>query len=234
MNHKPALRLLTVAFALTALTACQGGYTPQPRATMFQATNQNVLRSAGHWDVLAANEAAAVSQVIPAGSLLGMPAASPAHSPFEQAYRNMLTSQLVTSGVQVALSPASAVYQLDYDVQVVKHTDRDSLWPRPGTATAFFAIGTLAANVRHWSDQSLAMIPVALGLEYLTLLWRDTDSAITEVVVNSRVHDGVRLLSSNSNVYYFRDDDEHNFTGGGRAFPVVARSVDSNVTGEGQ
>lgn len=234
MKKKPVFRLLTVALTLAALTACQGGHTPQPRATMFKATNQNVLRSAGHWDVLAANEAASVVTVVPSGSLLGVPEASPAHSPFEQAYRNMLTSQLVGSGVQVALSPASAVYQLDYDVQVVKHTDRDSLWPRPGTATAFFAIGTLAANVRHWSDQSLAMIPAALGLEYLTLLWRDTDSSITEVIVNSRVHDGVRLLSSNSNVYYFRDDDQHNFTGGGRAFPVVARSDDGNLIGGGQ
>ncbi|MDO8909861.1 MAG: hypothetical protein Q7W55_15355 [Pseudohongiella sp.] len=234
MNKKLAFRFSTVALTLAALTACQGGYTPQPRATMFPASNQNVLRSAGHWDVLAANEADSVRNVVPAGSLLGVPNPSPAHSPFEQAYRNMLTSQLVGNGVQVALSPASAVYQLEYDVQVVKHTDRDSLWPRPGTATAFFAIGTLAANVRHWSDQSLAMIPAALGLEYLTLLWRDTEGSITEVIVNSRVHDGVRLLAANSNVYYFRDDDQHNFTGGGRAFPVVARSVETNVIGGGQ
>jgi hypothetical protein len=233
MNQKPVFRLSALTLTLAVLTACQGGYTPQPRATMFAATDQNVLRSAGHWDVLAANEADAVRSVVPASALVGVPNHSPAHSPFEQAYRNMLTSQLVSSGVQVALSPASAVYQLDYDIQIVKHTDRGSLWPRPGSATAFFAIGTLAANVRHWSDQSLAMIPAALGLEYLNLVWRDTDGSITEVIVNSRVHDGVRLLSSNSNVYYFRDDDQHNFAGGGRAFPVVARDAAAATAGGG-
>jgi hypothetical protein len=229
MNQTLAFRLSTAALVLAALTACQSGYTPQPRATMFPATNQNVLRSAGHWDVLAANEADAVRSIVPAGSLLGVPDPSPAHSPFEQAYRNMLTSHLVSNGVQVALSPASAAYQLEYDVQVVKHNDRESLWPRPGTATAFFAVGTLAANIRHWSDQALAMIPVAAGLEYLTLFWRDTEGSVTEVIVNSRVHDGVRLLSSTSHVYYFSDDDKHNFTGGGRTFPVVARSADTHV-----
>lgn len=214
-------RLLALA-GLVSLSACTGGYTPQPRATMFQASSQQVLNSAAHWDVLAANEAAMVRNVVPATSLLGVPNPDPAHSPFEQAYRNMLTSHLVSNGMQVALSPAGAVYQLDYDVQVVRHTDRTSLWPRPGTATAFFAVGTLAANVRHWSDQALAMIPAAIGLEALTLLWQDTEGSITEVIVNSRVHDGVRLLAANSNVYYFRESDQHNFTGGGKAFRVVA------------
>lgn len=223
MRQSVCKALLATAGVLT-LSACAGGFTPQPRATLFEASSQQVLNSAAHWDVLAANEAVSVQAVVPATSLLGIPNPSPAHSPFEQAYRNMLASHLVSSGVQVALSPASAVYQLDYDIQVVKHTDRDSLWPRPGTATAFFAIGTLAANVRHWSDQSLAMIPAALGLEAISLLWRDTEGSITEVVVNSRVHDGVRLLAANSNVYYFRDDDQQNYTGGGKAFPVVAGS----------
>jgi hypothetical protein len=232
--HNISLKCLLAAAGLLTLSACAGGYTPQPRATLFEASSQQVLNSAAHWDVLAANEAATVQAVIPAASLLGVPNPDPSHSPFEQAWRNMLTSHLVSNGVQVALSPASAVYQLDYDVQVVRHTDRSTLWPRPGTATAFFAVGTLAANVRHWSDQSLAMIPAALGLEALALLWRDTNGSITEVVVNSRVHDGVRLLAANSNVYYFRDEDQHNFTGGGKAFRVVAGGGAADLNAGGQ
>lgn len=219
LSHR---RLLLPVLATLTLAACQAGYTPQPRATLFAASEQVMLRSAGHWDVLAANEAEHVKSMLPTSSLLGLPTANPAHSPFEQAYRNMLASHLVSEGVVVALSPAAALYQLEYDIQVVKHTDRGALWPRPGTASTVFAIGTLAANVRHWSDQSLALIPAAMGLEALALWWRDTDSSITEVIVNSRVHDGVRLLAANSHVYYFKDGDQHNYTGGGRPFRVVA------------
>ena len=94
--------VFSAAVLATTLTACQGGYNAQPRAVMFPASEQRVLRSASHWDALAAHEAAAIWQLIPAASLVGLPRASNTHSPFEQAYRNLLTSHLVSSGLQLA------------------------------------------------------------------------------------------------------------------------------------
>lgn len=210
------------ALSLSTLAACQSGHTPQPRATLFEATEQNVLSSASHWNVLADNEAAGIKEVVPESALVSLPERNSAGSPFEQSYRDMLTSSLIANDVDVATSVSGAVYKLDYNIQVVKHTDRDSLLPRPGTASGVFAIGAVAANIDSWRNQSLALIPVALGLDAFTLFWRDTEGSVSEVVVNTRVSDGVRIVASTSNVYYFRGADEHNFTGAGKSFRVTS------------
>jgi hypothetical protein len=217
----------TIIFAVAALvlSACHTGYTPQPRATLFQATSQNVLRSAAHWDVLAAHEAGTLRTAIQsAPSAVYIPEPSLSHSPFEQAYYNMLTSHLVDNGVQVVLRPQGAGYVLNYEIQVVIHEDRKRLMPRPGTASVAFAIGTMGANVRHWSDQALVMVPLAVGLESLAMFWQDTTGSIAEVIVSSRLDDGQRLISADSRVYYFSAEDMHNFQGQGRIFQVVSNT----------
>lgn len=215
-------RHLLALIALLSLSACQNGFTPQPRATMFPASEQTYLRSAGHWDVLAANEAAAIQNALDADNLISVREAGPAASPFEQAFNSMLTSHLVSNRVQVALNPEIASHHVDYDVQIVQHTDRKRLLPRPGTASAVFAIGVFGANIRNWTQQELALIPVGIGLDVLNGLWRGTRGSITEVVINTRVHDGSRLVSADSRVYYFSSEDQHNFHGQGRAFQVVS------------
>ncbi|WP_237133366.1 hypothetical protein [Pseudohongiella sp. O18] len=215
-------RLIALATLLVALTACQSGYTPQPRATLFPATDQNYMRSAAHWDMLAANEATMIGQALDSNHLVAIRDTGPASSPFEQAYRNLLISQLVSNDVQVALTSEAASHHVDYDIQVVTHEDRRSLRPRPGTASATFAIGVFAANIRNWTEQELALIPVGLGLDILNALWRDTDDAITEVIVNSRLHDGSRIVAADSRIYYFSAQDQHNYQGQGRQFQVVS------------
>lgn len=217
--------IIILAVAALVLSACHSGHTPQPRATLFPATSQNMLRSAAHWDVLAAHEASTVRTAIQsAPSAVYIAEPSIRQSPFEQAYYNMLISHLVDNGVQVVLRPQGAGYIMDYEIQVVIHEDRKRLTPRPGTATAAFAIATMGANVRHWSDQALVMIPLALGLESLSMLWKDTKGSVAEVIVASRVNDGQRLISADSRVYYFSADDMHNFEGQGRAFQVVSNT----------
>ena len=77
MMRQSITKGLLVAAGILTLGACTGGFTPQPRATMFEASSQQVLNSASHWDVLAAHEAARVQAVVPAASLLGRPNPSP-------------------------------------------------------------------------------------------------------------------------------------------------------------
>lgn len=213
---------LIAGMCLLALTACQSGYTPQPRATLFPASEQSYMRSAAHWNILAANEASAISGAVDDSNLLSIRPANDSDSPFEQAYRNMLTTHLVSHNVQVALDPATASHHIDYDIQIVRHEDRRALRPRPGAVSAAFAIGVFGANIRNWTDQELALIPVGLGLDILNMLWRDTGESITEVVINSRVHDGNRIIAADSRVYYFSAQDEHNYRGQGRRFQVVS------------
>jgi len=213
---------LLATLALTAMTACQSGFTPKPRATLFEATEQNVMNSASHWAVLANNESAHIKTVLPDINLVGLPEAVSSASPFEKSYRSLLGSSLVANGVHLALLPSSATYQVEYDIQVVKHTDRETLRPRPGTVTAVYLIGTLASNIENWKEPAQALFPVAVGLDIFTALWRDTTTSISEVVVSTRVHDGIRVVSSSSNVYYFPETDAHNYSSEGRSFRVTS------------
>lgn len=217
-------RRLIILLACIPLAACQTGYTPQPRATMFPAAEQQFLRSASHWDILARNEAQSIQLALDSNPVVMIRDVDQTDSPFEQAYRNMLITHLLSSGVSVALNPQLATHQVDYTIQVVRHEDRSRLMPRPGSASALFAVSSLGATVRNWSYPELALIPLGLGLDILNSIWRETSGSITEVIIHSRLHDGNRLISAGTHIYYFSAEDEHNFYGQGRTFPVVGSS----------
>jgi hypothetical protein len=67
----------------------------------------------------------------------------------------------------------------------------------------------------------LALIPLSAQLDVMNMLWRDTQGAVTEVIINSRLHDGARIFAAGHHIYYFSSTDEHNFQGQGRTFQVV-------------
>ena len=211
--------------ASLALVACNSGYPPHPRAINFPAVQQNHIRSAAHWQLMADNEVQSLAAALPPQASVAIRQAGQESSPFEQAYRRMLTAALVDSGIQVALSPAAASHYLDYNLQMIQHSETDRDWlPRPGTASAWIAIATASANVRNWTNQEYALIPLALGLDVFAALWRDTDSSIAEVIIHSQLQDAEHIVAANSHVYYFNGDDMQQYQNQGRTFPVVSQS----------
>lgn len=220
MTKNAILLVLSVTLA-----ACNSGYPPQPRAINFPAVQQNHIRSAAHWQLMADNEVNSLVASLSARSTVAIRAADASSSPFEQAYRHMLTSALVDAGIAVALSPESATHYLDYDLQMIRHSESDRNWlPRPGTASAWIAIATASANVRNWTNQEYALIPLALGLDVFMALWRDTDGSVAEVIIHSQLQDADHIIAANSHVYYFDDNDSHQYQSQGRAFDVVSQA----------
>ena len=130
------------------------------------------------------------------------------------------------AGIAVALSPESATHYLDYDLQMIRHSESDRNWlPRPGTASAWIAIATASANVRNWTNQEYALIPLALGLDVFMALWRDTDGSVAEVIIHSQLQDVENIIAANSHVYYFNDNDSHQYQSQGRTFDVVSQAT---------
>lgn len=214
--------LLTVSLSLIA---CNSGYPPQPRAINFPAVQQNHIRSAAHWQLMADNEAQRLATTLPQEASINIRLAGKESSPFEQAYRRMLTAALVDAGIPVSLSPETATYYLDYDLQLIQHSESDRGWlPRPGTASAWIAIATSSANVRNWTNQEYALIPLALGLDVFTALWRDTDGSVAEVIIHSQLQNAQQVIAANSHVYYFNGEDMRQYQSQGRAFQVVSQS----------
>lgn len=207
--------------AVCALSACNNRYQAFPRAITFAGVEQSVARSAAHWNLMAANEAALISAAFESPPRLYLAPADTNDSPFEQAYHRLLSAQLVASGAGVMLNPGTAALQLDFDIMVVNHDNGRSLRPRPGFFSAAFAIAAIAGNVPNWEDNTLAIVPLALGLDVLNDLWRDTRATMSEVIVTTTLHNGDQLLISDARIYYVRDVDLANYQTRGKTFTVV-------------
>lgn len=207
--------------AACTLNACNNRYQAFPRAVSFAGVEQSVARSAAHWNLMAANEAALICEAFESPPMLYLEPAGFYDSPFEQAYHRLLSAQLVATGAHVMLNPRTAALQLDYDIMVVNHNKGRSLRPRTGFFSAAFAIAAIAGNVPNWENNELAIIPLALGLDVITDIWRDTRATMSEVIVTTTLHDGSQVLRSDARIYYVRDADLANYQTQGKTFTVV-------------
>jgi hypothetical protein len=214
-------RILIVG--LIGLSAgCANHYLPYPRAVAGPGLEQQKLTSAGHWNVLARNESQQLINAVQTNPALFVQATNGQSSPFEQAFRDMLVSSLVTAGAQVYLKPEDALLQVEYDIQTVVHRRPDRQRPRPGLATgAVAAAAVIKDAVDSWGQPELVLIPIAIGVDLWHSFWPGSTEEITEVVINTRLHDGRRLLRADSRVYYFDAGDMYNYRDQGRSFPVV-------------
>lgn len=204
-----------------ALGACNNRYQAFPRAVTFAGVEQQVARSAAHWNLMASNEASLITRQFDTPPSLFIEQADDTDSPFERAYQRLLSAQLLAAGANVMINPGTAGLLLDYDIMIVSHANGRSLRPRPGIFSAAFAIAAIAGNVPNWEDNELAIIPLALGLDVLTDIWRDTRETMSEVIVTTTLHDGDRLLRSDARIYYVRDADLANYQTRGKTFEMV-------------
>lgn len=212
--------------ALSVLAACgSNNNLPYPRATMFAGSEQQKIQSASHWDVLARYESEQILDSFGDASAEARPlflnAPDENTSPFATAYHDLLISSLVGSGASVMLSPEDALLTVNYDVQVVEHANRERLPARPGTYTALVAVAAGLADSRHWGDQGLVLVPIAMAADLWNNFRKDTDAAVTEVIITTRIQDTRQITHSDSRIYYFNPDDIAHYRDRGKTFSVV-------------
>jgi len=223
---KIARGLVLLSLSATLFACGNNNHLPFPRATMFPGAEQQKVQSASHWEVLARHESGQILAALGDGNgtitpslYLGNPARNAGD--FQSAWHNMLVTGLVSSGAAVMLSQESALFTVDYDIQVVEHASREVLPLRPGSVTAFFAMAAGIDDSQFWGDQGLLLIPVALAADLWSKFNKDTSEEVTEVIITTRVLDRQQIAHASTRIYYFDPDDIAHYRGQGRTFDVV-------------
>lgn len=205
-----APRLVPVIVIIASATALGGCFysnaAQAPMAKTYPYSEQQRMQAAQHWQVLAEHEARGILQH---RHLRTTPLYLPekkdwTSGEFARSYRSLLTSELVSGGALVSSKPEGAA-ELDFDVEVVHHTDRGFVRPYPGVislATLATGIGLLVAPS---PNAGLALIPPIAAADITSGSW--TKVGDEEVIITTEISDSQRVLYSSSNIYYINRGD---------------------------
>ena len=161
-----------------------------PLAEMYPLSYQLKMQAAHHWDLLAQAEAKKIGQALK-GDRTAIYIETPKHGgSFHQAFRDLLSDQLVSDGRVVFVDQRAAklndAYTLRYTVQVVNHSDRQTA----GTAETLLRKNDLPFEIKL----------------------REDEATPTEALVTTQITHHGRLLMSDSVLYYLNTGDTENYT----------------------
>ena len=231
MPYRLSLLLVALIFLATGCVRI-----PQPQG--FPYSNQPKMQAAHHWNVLANDVANRINNELIRQNHLtspvhvrhscGKPSAcgTGTTSPFDEAFNDLLTTQLVNFGVDTRAGADSASLLVDYKVQVVHHRSGRSQWPQPGVLTA------LATGVTVLRDAPWELITIASAAAVDTLRATSVLNEHDEVIITTSIMDANRYPLRTSDIYYINDADSWQYRQpapaaeikltGGQAAPVAA------------
>ena len=213
MKYKPLMILL----APLALAACASQV---PLPTTHPISYQQKMQAAHHWNVLAAD---VVTQVGEGLGSLNRPvyvAAGSDPTEFNQGFRSLLQTELVSQGFSVTRAPVGNAVTLEFDVQAIIHADRGYIRSKPGLYTAL-ASGVLVARdlAIHQDPRGGATALVAAGIAADVFSGHHVELPDTEVIINTSIVDGDRYMVRKSDIYYVNDADIDHY----HYFPPVVK-----------
>jgi hypothetical protein len=209
------MRLAAAIFLTTLLTGC-AIHDGKPKVATFEVTEQNKLKSASHWRVVAEDVAAQISKKAPA-----QPVYVPAgvETTFSKVFASQLKSSLLAKGYALSSTRAGAL-EISVAVEEVQHVTVSRY--TPGTLSKL-AAGVLV--LREFTDTSRQAAGAVAGL----LIAEDAVRSIqemgkrpsTEIVLTSVATKNGAVLSHNTDVYYLDSVDSSLFSVTGRQFKVL-------------
>jgi len=176
------------------------------------------MQAAGHWNVLAADLADRInneliltdniSKTVFVKETCGneMISCKPNEtSSFNEAFRDLLITNLFDFGVPTKIEPNEAAIEIDYKVQVVRHlTDRiRSL--QPGILTGLSAAITVLRNAPI--ELTLLAAGVAADVANTSLV---ANGHYEVIITTSMITEG-RYLFRASDIYYINDEDFYHY-----------------------
>ncbi len=209
------MRLCVILLVVAALaTSC--GRIPEPAG--YVQSDQQKMQATHHWNVLAADLANQINNELILNDYLDTPVfvretcgdenepCPPSESTvFEESFRDLLITNLVTLGVPTRQKQESGTLVVNYKTQTVYH-HRDT-WRslRPGLLTALTA-GILV--IRN-APADLIWLAAAGTVDFANAAYV-TSSNFEVLITTSLVADG-RYLFRNSNIYYINDLDSWHY-----------------------
>ena len=205
MIFKPCATLLCI----TLISGC-AQLAGIPGAEPFPHTTLKKAKSAEHWRVIAGDVAAQTAGLKDRAEFQGRSLYvlhSGDNSDFSRAFKSMLISNLVNSGLRVATKPEGAV-QVGYEAQVVRHLARQGDY-QPGDLTALAGGIFVAREIRSGSASPTGKFVGATALvaaaELAGAVGRSHRATNTEVIITTSVVDNSRFLLRKTDVYYVED-----------------------------
>ncbi len=184
---------------------------PQPSSYSF--SQQQKMQAAYHWQVLANDVADQINSVLVSRGYLDTPVyvkhscGQPAGCgkggtfAFDEAFNDLLTSQLVNFGVPTRAKKDKDSLVVDYKIQVVYHRANRYQWPQPGVLTAL-TTGIMVFRNAPWE---IAAIAAAAGAD---ALWStEVTNGHYEVIVTTSMVNNNLYLMRKSDIYYINDVD---------------------------
>jgi len=199
-------RLLVVLLLLPV--AC----TRIPQPTGYELSEQEKMQSAYHWNVLASDVANQINEELLQRDILDVPLYvrhicedGDEHcvdrAPFDEAFNDLLTSQLVAFGVPTLREPEPGGLEVDYKVQVLYHRSGRIQVFWPGTLTMLTGL-IVALNDAPWETQAVAGAMVGDLLRTTTVV-----PGHYEVIVSTSIVQDNHYLVRRSDIYYINDQD---------------------------
>ena len=209
------VRVVIAVVTALSLSACQhvtqgNASSDYPYAEQFPQLYQSKLGAAAHWKLIAENEARQITARFEEGVAFNVPTYEPhpgeRQTDFAEAYRNFLISGLLKN--TAVIYEDGQGYQMNYDVQIVRHKPRSARDLPTGFFSGTLGVGYLIGHaVENWSKPGLVLIPLALAADVFANQNADTETPNTEIILTTHVKNGGRIVYSNSTVYYFQARD---------------------------
>jgi hypothetical protein len=184
------LLILLNTISMITLTGCAYNASQAPIPIAHEKAWQRKMQAAHHWSLLAEYQAGLILKAI---NNLSKPIyidmlLDNESNPFERAYHDMLQSHLVKKGGLVVTEPAQDNVLVSYSTQVIEHQDRPYVVLNPGV---------------------LAAPPVQPVLE--NPFWRYYRIDPTEVIITTKVVEGMLILHSSSDIFYYNQGDTNHY-----------------------
>ncbi len=194
------------------------GCSKTPVPSSYPYSLQKKMQAANHWQVLAKDIGNDIYTISEAGTLGSQPLKITTHdnSPFTQAFRSLLATELLGSGIGLTNDP-NAKHELFWSVQQVKHNETGRTFTRLpiGSYVGMSALGYGAYKL--WTDSTefakflVAGVGSEVGIRSLDYLAK-TRMPQNEIIINVTIQSGNDLLYRFSNIYYINDlDTAHYF-----------------------
>lgn len=193
-----------LALVLAALTGCS--------RHASSLTGKASLEGTADWPVLANHVADRINQelirqhylqtsVYINHSTKASGSAEAGSFPFDTAFNDLLTSNLVQFGVNTVNRPEQAQLVVDYKIQTVYHPAAQSTWrwPKPGVLIA------LAAGVVVLEDAPWELIGVATGADMYRA--NHYESGQYQIIITTTVRDKGRYVMRSSDIYFIDNAD---------------------------
>lgn len=201
------LKLMALGIGTALLAGCASS--PIPVSANFPITVEPKVRSAGHWNLLAADVVkqtlASLDKVGAAGNLhVALPTNATA---FDKAFQQFLITDLVNAGRVVQVNPGNAL-EVSYQTQVVRHNS-----PRPHHIPGIYTQITAGLYAAYEVTRTGSAVGgVATGLAAAGLL--DASSSeysggptATELILTTTITSGGRYITRKTDIYYIEEAD---------------------------